>query len=774
MSSDRRLRRSLIHLRPDAGVAHISRGRSVLLSGQRGTIEGDGHGLLVHEARVISRWRYLVSGSPPSPVALSNVEQHSWLGYYIIVPPGVDPGPEDHGSGQVKASSQHSLEVRVSRVVGEGLHEDIDLTNFTQFASRFELAVECDADFADQHEMGQERRQRGEISRQWQQGAGGAWDLRFDYRAEHAFDHQGHRGLARLDRGLILEVRRASSPPRWERGALRFDVALGPHEGWHACLLAVPVVEGRRLQTPLHCRAFAARPDDRERLRAASLARSAEVASAESDTMAPVVIGAIDRARSDLAALRLYDLDVDDETWTMAAGVPLYVALFGRDSLTAAGQSVWLNPGALRGTLFELARSQGTRIDDWRDEQPGRMLHEAHDGPLDVLEFEPRRRYYGSVTSSPFYVFSLSELWHWTGDRELLWRCLDPALKALRWLDEYGDCDGDGLYEYKTRSDQGIKNQSWKDSGDAIVDEDGRQVDTPIASCEEQCFAYVAKLHFSEILWWLGRKDEARRVFREASELSKRFTEAFWNDRDGFLAMALDRDKRQVRSIASDPGHAIATGILDRSLVDRTAQRLMEPDLFSGWGVRTLSREHPAYNPYSYHRGSVWPVEQGAFALGFARYGLHDLTHRLARAQFDTTALFESFRLPEVFSGHQRDADHPFPALYPKSNSLQAWSASAVLALLQALLGLYAYAPLDALVVDPHLPEWLPTVTLRDLRVGRATVTIEFARGADGGTRHRVLEQRGRLHVLRQPSPWSLTATFAERVQDLLTGLVPG
>ena len=504
------------------------------------------------------------------------------------------------------------------------------------------------------------------------------------------------------------------------------------------------------------------------------LRHTTRVTSRESETLAPVVVSAIDRARRDLAALRLYDLDRGERTWTLAGGVPLYVALFGRDSLTAAGQSLWLGTDAMRGTLAELAVSQGTRVDDWRDEQPGRILHEAHHGPLDVLQFEPRRRYYGSVTGSPFYVFSLAQLWHWTGDRELLWRSVDPAWKALRWLDEYGDLDGDGLYEHQTRSNQGIKNQSWKDSGDAMVYEDGRQVDPPIASCEEQCFAYVAKLHFSEILWWLGRKDDALRVFREASELSKRFTDAFWNERAGFPAMALDGQKRQVRSIASDPGHALATGILDPSLAERTARRLMAPDLFSGWGVRTLSSEHPAYNPFSYHRGSVWPAEQGAFALGFARYGLHDRTQGLARAQFDAARLFDSFRLPEVFSGHSRDAVHPFPALYPQSNALQAWSASAVLALLQAMLGLYAYAPVHVLLVDPHLPEWLPSVTLQNLHVGTATVSIEFVRQANGETRCRVLDQRGALHVVRQPSPWSLTATFAERALDLLASVAPG
>jgi glycogen debranching enzyme len=217
----------------------------------------------------------------------------------------------------------------------------------------------------------------------------------------------------------------------------------------------------------------------------------------------------------------------------------------------------------------------------------------------------------------------------------------------------------------------------------------------------------------------------------------------------------------------------VAAGIVDSDRAERTVQRLMAPDLFSGWGIRTLSSSHPAYNPYSYHRGSVWPVEHGSFALGFMRYGLHAPLEALCRGMFEAARLFEFARLPEVFSGHRRDAGHPFPALYPQTNSPQAWSASTVFALLQSLLGLYPYAPLNLLLLDPHLPAWLPEITLRDLRVGSAVVTLRFSREGEGST-YEVLEKRGRLHVLRQPSPWSLTAGFAERLRDALSSLLPG
>src|SRR5205085_103778 len=260
----------------------------------------------------------------------------------------------------------------------------------------------------------------------------------------------------------------------------------------------------------------------------------------------------------------------------------------------------------------------------WRDEQPGRMLHEAHTGPLSALGFDPRSRYYGSATTSGFYPVVLAELWHWTGDKDLVRPLIEPALKALRWKDEWADLNNDGFYEYQTRSTQGTKNQGWKDSGDAIVYSDGSQVEAPIATCEEQAYVYVAKLHMSELLWWMDMKDEGKRLHREAAELKKRFNDAFWVDRERFFAMGLDSKGQQITSVGSNPGHCIACGVVDDSLVAATAERLMANDMFTGWGVRTLSAKHPAFNPFSYHRGSVWPVEQGSFAIGFMRYGLHE------------------------------------------------------------------------------------------------------------------------------------------------------
>ena len=767
----------LVRLRPRDDARYVSQGRVVLATDRRGFVEeGTEHGLFVYQTRLLSRYRYLIDGEAPEAVALSNVEQHSWLGYYIALAPGVDPGPPDEGSGLMRAATQQTLELRLSRYVGGGVHEDVDLTNFAREPTAFEFALEAEADFADQEETARGRRQRGTLSRRWHQTGEGSWELSFRYTAEHAYDQQGERGTASLNRGVALRIERASSPPVFDgkRGRILFRVELEPRETWHACVSIVPVIEGEELGPLYACRSFGAMRSEPDRRRALFLEESTAFETPESGTLARVVVGALSQAKRDLASMRLHDLDGGPRAWTMAAGLPIYTALYGRDVLTAAWQASLASTDMMKGTLPVVASLQGREVNDWRDEQPGKMLHEAHTGPLAVLNFTPRRRYYGSITTSGFFPVVVSELWHWTGDKELIKPLVGPALRSLAWLDRYGDRDGDGFYEYLSLSSQGTKHQGWKDSPDAVVDEEGRQVEPPIATCEEQGFAYLAKLHMSEVLWWLDEKDEAKRLYREAGELKKRFNEAFWMDAEGFFATGLGPQKRQIKSVGSNPGHCLATAVVEESLVSRTAARLMREDLFTGWGVRTLSSDNPAFNPYSYHRGSVWPVENGTFAIAFVRYGLHEEAERVCRAMFEAAALFDFYRLPELFGGHPRDCDHPFPALYPQGNTPQAWSASAVFCLLQSLLGLYPYAPLNLLLLDPHLPEWLPDITLRGLRVGAADIDIRFYRKEGGESDYEVLDKRGTLHVLRQPSPWSLTASFAERLKDALTSLLPG
>ena len=766
------LEHRLVQLQVRDDTLYASQGGTVLATDRDGWLhDGVDHGFFVHQTRLLSRYRCLAGGRPPRPVALSTVEQHSWLGYYLLELDDDAAGGDGKASLKApEAAAQHAVELRVSRVLGGGMHEDLDIANFSQRQVAFELALELEADFADQQETAGERKQHGLLEREWNDDDA---TLRFDYRAGHAYDTQGHAGVATLHRTLSLRVTHAGSPPAWRDGRLVFAIGLAPRERWHACLRWTAGIEGRRLPPPTGCRAFVAPPRGNQHgPQTLYLQETTRFSSRESGSLAAVVVDAAERARRDLLALRLPSYDTGSRAWTVAAGLPMYLALFGRDTLTVAWEAALLGPELMRGTLPVLADLQGTTDDDWRDEQPGRMLHESHDGPLQQLRYDPKSRYYGAHTTSAFYPFVVAQLWHWTGDKAAVAPFIEPALKAMQWLESCRDAEG--FHRYQTRSVQGVANQGWKDSHDGIVDLDGRPVPSPLATCEEQGIVYAAKLNFAEVLWWFDRRDEAKRLFDDAREFKKRFNDAFWMEREGFFAMALDAAREPVRSIGSNTLHCVATGIADEALVPRTMARLFAPDLFSGWGVRTLSSEHPAYDPYAYHRGTVWPVEHGPFAVGAYRYGLHAQVDRICRTQFEAAALFQHRRLPECFTGHARDADHPFPAVYPAANSPQAWSSSTVFTLLQAMLGLQPFAPFRMLFVDPQLPPWLPELVLHGLRVRDVRLSLRFWREPDGRSDYEVLEQHGDLHVLRQPSPWSLTAHLGERLRDVLVSLLPG
>ena len=753
----------LIRLRPRLGQHYISLNHSVLIVGASGFIQEDcEEGLLVYQTRTISRYRYLIDDKPPRSVALSPVQENSWLGYYVSAAPAEN------------SETEQTIELRLSRFAGHGMHEEVDLANYTQKTVRFTLSLEVDADFVDQSEMGASTpTATGCITREWRH-TNGHRELFFDFHAAHAFDHQDEHGIARVHKSLTVRVEHSDSKPSYRDGRISFAVELNAHARWHACINAIPVIGEKTLEPLYGCHAFAGGPSQFEYEREKFLIEdAARFRSLGTDSLAASVTHTITRASRDLAALRMYDLS-SDGGWVLAAGMPKYLALFGRDAMSASWQASLLSTAMLRGMLPVFAALQGSQDNPWRDEEPEKMIHQAASGLRAELNFTPYSRYYGSLTASAVYPFALAALWQWTGDEQLVRRYLAPALQALHWRDTAGDLDGDGFAEYQTRSEGGLKNQGWKDSGDAIVYPDGSQAEAPIAPCEEQGFLYIAKIRMAEMLWWMGDRELARKLFHEASELKKRFNEAFWMEDEGFFAMGLDRHKRQIRSIASNPGHLLETAIVDDALARRTADRLMSEDLFSGWGVRTLSALHPAYNPFSYQRGSVWPVEQGLFALGMLRFGFHHYVERLARAQFELASLFDYQRLPELVGGQQRDAMHPFPAVYPEANWPQAWSAAGVFCLLYGLLGTFPYAPLKTLFVDPHLPEWLPEITIENMRIGKAILAIRFFRTRDGSSDYSVLDLQGDLHVIRQPSPWSLTANLGERFLDVLTSLTHG
>lgn len=757
---------SLIQLQPRGTSEYISQDRSVMWTDREGwAVDNPHHGLWIFQARALSRYRWLINGKPPHFSAFSQLTSNSSLGYYIAAPRNYRQ-TETHDSNP----AQQSIELRVARKLGDGMHEDVYLTNHTQIDTVVELTLEVASDFGSPSDKD---KPVGRVTRQWQQTGNVAWELQFDFKAQHPFYHQGDKGVARMHRGIRLHIEPEAAKPEYRNGKLRFKIALQPRASWQLCLDWVAQIEGRDLSLLSGC--DTPTKTEREKKREAFLRDSTNFKVSDAPEFPALVMQTIERSKRDLLALRMSDLDSQDgngETWIPAAGLPIYVGLFGRDSLASSWQAALLSTAMMRGALSELPKTQGTRIDDWRDEQPGRLVHELHTSPKAVLNYAPHGRYYGGVTDSIHYPVAAAAVWHWTGDKQLVRGYLDAALAGLAWADKYSRGE-DGFYRYQTRSKQGEKNQGWKGSGDAIVHADGSQVEDPLGTCEMQGYVYASKMRLAEVLWWMEEKDTAARLLSQAEELKKRFNDFFWMPEENYFGMAVDAKGRLVRSVASDPGHCLAGGIVDQSLTAKMAERMMSADLFSGWGIRTLSASHPAFNPFAYHRGTVWPVENAVFVLAFARHGLHDKMQTLARAMFESAALFKYCRLPELFAGHARDANHPFPGMYPRANWPQAWSASTPFAILQGLLGICPYAPLHALLVDPHLPPWLPELTLERLRVGSATVSLRFQRKEGGATDYQITELHGKLDLIRHPNPWSLITGSGENVKDAIMGLLP-
>ena len=473
----------------------------------------------------------------------------------------------------------------------------------------------------------------------------------------------------------------------------------------------------------------------------------------------------------DLASFALLE-GQRDEWLTLQAGIPLYPALFGRDTLTAGWQFAWMDSGAsLDASLTRLGRMQGSTDVPARDEQPGRIIQQARTGPLSRLGDVPFGRYYGDFASPLMFVVSLAQLFAWTADRSALERHWDAARRVLDWARTYGDRDGDGYLEYETLSPLGPKHQGWKDSGDAIVNDDGTPVPAPIGTCELQGYWFAAQELMAVMSWVMGAHDDAKAHWRSAQELKTRFNRDWWLEDDGFFALAMDREKRRVRAISSNVGHCIASGLVSDEHLPRVVARLFEPDSFSGWGVRTLATTHASYNPLSYHLGSVWAVENATLAFGLRRYGFDAESLDLARSLFDLAELYPNYRIPEAVGGYSRTA-RPSPGAYPRSNSPQLWNASAFPLLVQTMCGLQPVAPLDMLVIDPVLPHWLPEITIRRFRLGAATATLRFWRDDDGRSHGEVIESTGTLHLVHQQPPESLSAGIGDRFRALVDGIL--
>lgn len=692
----------------------IWRWHGVLMMGRGAQLGSQGSGYFHHETRFLSHAELKVDGRKIQSASAAVCGPDSLTARFLAHPGQPKPDPD----GRVP---QPSLEIELQCRLGRQLALAYRFVNRSPAPIAARLEWRIDADFIDQGgvESGR-RRPRVQVERHW----------------------QAPDGL--LLRSLHPKLRHATqvhlagpSPFHWRQGEVH-------------CALELDAQEEARIDieiTPLFDQAYAAELASIDNPIAPGRWRDGcsrlSVANA-------AVQQAWDTAAADLEALQLGD-GQGDEPFTPAAGVPHYLGLFGRDTLMTGWQTGLLNPSILTGSLQLVGRWTADAIDPAHDAQPGRVLHQRELGPMALLGRNPFLRYFGDHSASALYLLGVASAYARSGDKERFAACRDPALRTLEWMDRFGDRDGDGLYEYATTARKGgLKNQGWKDSNEAIVYPDGRIVPDPIVVCEVQALFAAAKQAMASAFRAAGDAALADDLAGQAAEARQRFLQTLWMEDKGFVALGLDPEKGQIRSLASNGGECLAYGVLDHGQAQRVADRIMQPDFFSGWGVRTLCAAHPAYNPLGYHLGSVWPCFSALVARGFARYGFDAHLHALAGALFDAAGLFEQHRLPELFGGHARGDTDARPGLYPNACWPQAWSAGAIVLLVDTLLGLRPAAPLGAVLIEPRLPEWLDRVALRDVRLGKGRLDLEVRRRAGG---EMVCEVRANTTGLRLHGP---------------------
>jgi glycogen debranching enzyme len=697
----------------------INRDDRVLVSQPDGRVLGDSDGFFTRDTRFISGYELFINGRRPillgsTPVAFFS-SRFEFTNDALVDAVGLVP--------------RQTLGLRLDRTVADGVHEDYDLVNYATRPVRLTIEIAIHSDFADIFDVksGQLVR-RGELNTRW-----------FRSRRELRTTYVNHD----FKRELVVAVERSTSPPQFANGRLVFVATIPPKGAWHTCLKWLPVTRSNRRLETLDCNAVDAP------LRKVG-ARHLPNVSVQSPNQ--TVDRAWDQAVRDLEALRLEDPSFERGVFIPAAGVPWFVTLFGRDSLIVSMQGISGFPEFASGALRRLSGLQATEDDPERDMEPGKIPHEIRHGELAQLRILPFQPYYGTHDATSLFVIVLSYLYHWSADPELLRRYLPNAEAAMTWIDRYGDRDRDGFQEYKTRSSHGHYNQGWKDSGDAIVEADGTISPLPLATCELQGYVFDAKVRMADVYDVLGRPQDAKRLRREAKKLYERFNETFWWEEEGTYYLGLNGRKEPIRTVASNPGHLLQSGIVPTERAERVVRRLMADDMWSGWGIRTLSSDHPAYNPFSYQLGAVWPHDNASIAGGFRRYGFAAEAAQVAKGIFDAAERFTALRLPELFAGLSR-IPAGFPVPYLDANVPQAWAAGSVFRFVAILCGLHATTDADGsrLYVNPALPEWMPEISISNLRVGGGALDIHFSDGIVD-----VRSNTSKYEVVHAPAPGPL------------------
>jgi len=697
-------------------VTTINYGHTFLVSEFNGSItDASDQGLYARDTRYLSRYQLFIDGEPWTLLNSGAVAYYASR-TYLVNPKVVT----EHG-----AIAAGTLGLVLGRTIGEALHEDIDIRNYSAKRARFNLELLIRNDFADIFEVrAKERTRRGHIETEW------------EGQAQRLISRYAHGDFRRA---LLVSLEHGGSKALYGNGRINFSIDLAPGATWHVCC-KYDIREGDLLRrAPSEC------VQTCEDSGVAHSLTSWKQVTTQITTSNEEFYRLYRQSVEDMAALRLPADEGDPEDLLAAAGVPWFVSVFGRDSLIVSLQNMTVYPDFARGTLKRLAGLQASDLDADRDAEPGKMPHELRVGELAHFKRIPHTPYYGTADATILYIIAWHEAWKWLGDEALFSRYEPVVRQCLHWIDHYGDRDGDGFQEYQTRSERGYENMGWKDAGDAVVYPDGSPVKGPKALCELQGYVFDAKRRAAEAAEYFGDPVWAARLRQEAADLQRRFEERFWCEDLGCYAYALDGDKKPVKTIASNAGHLLWSGIVRPDRAEQVVRRLREPDMWSGWGIRTLSERNPAYNPFSYQNGSVWPHDNGIIAMGCKRYGFADVAAMIARDISEAGRYFLLNRLPELYAGTERGPG-TFPVQYLGANVPQAWAAGSVFHFLRAILGLDAEAAKQTLYVDPLLPSWLPDLTLRRLRVGSAMIDLRFWR--EGAvTRHEVLALKGELRV---------------------------
>ncbi len=668
-----------------------------------------GFGLYCRDTRFLDGWEMRINRT--RPLLLSSSSHMGYLSRIDLT----NKELESDGMSIPPAT----IHLRLLNVLRGALLQRIRLLNFNDFCARITLEFDFSADFADIFEVrGTERRKRGQVFEPEITTNG----VLFSY-----------RGLDNLVYKTAVTFSPAPEQIVFVPGGIsaRFDLELPPRRKRYLLITIVPGAGGESgAPGNFEYAARRQRESYREWQFACTKFRS------DHELYNAILMQGI----VDLRALQ----KSTPSGPILPAGIPWFASPFGRDAIISSFQALPVNPELARSTLRFLARYQGSRLDRWREEEPGKIMHELRYGEMANCHEIPHTPYYGSIDATPLFVVLLSETCRWTNDIGLLREMAGPLREALRWMDEYGDLDKDGYVEYIKKSPGGLSNQGWKDSWNAVVDESGEFVSPPIAPVEVQGYVFDAKQRASELLFCLGEEHEAGRLRREAEELKRRFLKDFWlGDR---LAFALDGLKQPVATMVSNMGHCLFSGILDDERAGSVAERLFEPDMFSGWGIRTMGKNERAYNPMSYHNGSVWPHENSIISWGLKRYGFEEKAGLLATKFFEAAGFFDCCRLPELFCGFTRRA-YGGPVRHILSCSFQSWSVGSTFLFLRSLTGIEPH--FNEVYIDPVLPVWLNRIKIRDLAVGGGVLDIEFFR-KNGETAYRVLRREGRFEVIHR------------------------